>query len=155
MTDYEKALAGYNAWVEETKKIPKLEEESRGLTFGLIAMYEMLKQLDLCKVLHEDYLPYVKTILGYFEHGRVNNQQEAVNLLENELREARRGRDSRKFRNEMVRQARIQAAAAEDAAEYSRQAAASADEAAFWGAAATFVAAANKNKSDSNDYRVV
>ena len=145
----------YKEWEEgKRNQLPVLQNQLRQVMDNGRKRYQEYQNANVRTFLHADYLPYAKTILGYFERGRVRDLTEAVNLLERELLEHKRDMETAAYRDEMRRQAQAQTLAAEEAAEQSRQAAAAANEAAFWGAAATF-AAANSKKGDNGDYRVV
>lgn len=145
----------YNTWKEERKELPSLETRLRMVTAERKLISENLKQAKLRKILHPDYLNYAETLLGYFQRGRVRDLRDAINLLEQELRERSRDIATEAYHKQMKQQAYAQTKAAEEAAEQSRRAAAAAEEAAFWGSAATFVAATNSKKSDNGDYHVV
>lgn len=154
--DFVTASMEYDAWVKEkAQQVPMLQKQLDSVMKEGQALYQKYQTLKLRTILHKDYLPYVGTLLEYFEHGRVSDLQQAINLLHQELRDMRRETAEDAYRKEMRRQAQAQTEAAQEAAEQSRQAASAAQEAAFWGAAATFVAATNKPKGQDDNGRVV
>lgn len=96
-------------------------------------LYNRFRNAKLRRMLHPDYLRYCDVILGYFQRGRVHSLTDAINLLEQEMCENRRDRETAAYRKEMQRQACAQRQAAEEAAIQGRRAAEAAEEAAFWG----------------------
>ena len=152
-----KAGMQYKEWEQgKQTKLPLLQHQLDQVMNDGQRMYQKFQNAKLRTFLHADYLPYAKIILGYFQRGRVRDLTEAVNLLEQELREYRRDRATAAYREEMRQQAQAQTAAAAEAAEQGRKAKEAAHEAAFWGAAATFAASSiKKNIDDSGDYHVV
>lgn len=153
--EYVTEMMKYNEWKEGKKQLPSLESKQRMVMAEWKLGLNNLNQAKLKKILHPDYIKHAETILDYFQRGRVRDLRDAINLLEQELREESRDKATEAYRKEMKQQAYAQRKAAEEAAEQSRRAAAAAEEAAFWGSAATFVAATNSKKSDNGDYHVV
>lgn len=105
--------------------------------------------------LRGDYLnPHiVKRLIHYLETGRCDSLKEALNMYEAEKREDRRDRETRLHRAELERYAAEGASAA-------REAARSAEDAAYWSTASAFAAfytAANigKNTGSGGEYHVV
>lgn len=107
--------------------------------------------------LHESYAsPHpLRYFISYLERGRSDTLKETINLYEDEMRKDRQEVEAERHRADMRRRSeaiRAEVTRGADAAEEARQEAA---EAAFWGAAATFVAATSKPKESSDDYRCV
>lgn len=141
----------YNEWeTGKRERLPVLQNQLGQVMNEGCNLYQKYQNARIRTFLHADYLPYCEKILGYFNRGRVSNLTEAVNLLEQELREYRRDMETAAYREEMRQQAYAQTRATQEAAEQSRQAATAAQEAAFWGAAATFVAAVAATESKKN-----
>lgn len=147
----------YENWkVGRETKLPQLQRRLEQVMNEGSNLYNRFRNAKLRRMLHPDYLRYCDVIFGYFQRGRVHSLTDAINLLEQEMCENRRDRETAAYRKEMQRQACAQRQAAEEAAIQGRRAAEAAEEAAFWGAAATFVAATgNKKGTDDNDFRVI
>lgn len=147
----------YDNWTKEKERVlPVLQSKRSTVMREGGELYNRYQNAKLRSILHADYLPYAGTILGYFQRGRVRDLRDAVNLLEQELREQRRDLETEAYRSEMRQQAAAQREAAEEAAAQGRRAADAAETAAFWSAAAAFTAMSNKqSSSDPNDHRVV
>lgn len=146
----------YENWKSgREKKLPLLQNRLNQVMSTGGNLYNRFQDARLRTMLHPDYLRYASTILDYFQRGRVHDLRDAINLLEQEQREYRRDQETAAYRKEMQQQAYAQRIAAEEAAEQGRRAAEASEDAAFWGAAATFIASTNNKKTDDNDFRVV
>lgn len=146
----------YENWKKEKEStLPVLQRKLDTVMREGGELYNRYQNAKLRRILHADYLPYAGTILGYFQHGRVRDLRDAVNLLEQELREHRRDMETEAYRSEMRQQAIAQREAAEEAAAQGRRAANAAEAAAFWSAAAAVSSMSNNQSSDPNDFRVI
>lgn len=155
-TRYVTEMMKYEQWEQEKQELlPILQEQLDRMIKEGDKIYQHIQNATVTTFLHSDYLPYANTLLGYFERRRVRNLTEAVNLLEQELLEQRRDMQTAAYREKMTQQAQLQTAAAKQAAEQSEHAARAAEEAAFWGAAATFLAANNRKDDSIDNYRVI
>ncbi len=154
--EYVRAGFLYQEWEKgRREELPVLQKQLNQVMSEGGELYSRYQNAKLRSILHEDYLPYAKIILGYFQRGRVRDLTGAVNLLEQELMEYRRDMETAAYRDEMRQQAQIQTDAALEAAAQGERAATAAEDAAFWGAAATYFAAKNARKNDSGDYHIV
>lgn len=140
------AAVEYQEWKrllpEWESQLEKVRTEER--------VYETrIQRLAIIDYIHPNYLNnYAHVLLEYLEYGRADTVKEAVNLLELELRQMQREQEENRYRKEMLRQAQMQTEASQEAAEQSRRAAKTANEAAFWGAAATFLIATDRRNND-------
>ncbi len=94
-------------------------------------------------------------LISYLETGRSDTLKEAINLYERELREDARDDAADRHHREMRQKADAIYAETARSTAAAEAAARKADEAAFWGAAATYAASTQKKSNDPNDFRVV
>lgn len=94
-------------------------------------------------------------LISYLETGRSDTLKEAINLYERELREDARDDAADRHHREMRQKADAIYAETARSTAAAEAAARKADEAAFWGAAATYAASTQKKSDDPNDFRVV
>lgn len=130
---------------------PQIENELEQIQQTKPVLYNQILHLANMQVIHNDYIPYSKTLLQYLETSRADTLKEALNLLEYELREDERDRIQQAHNQAMQQHAAAQSAALQDIQAESGRAADAAEESALWGAAATFIAASETERQRKRD----
>lgn len=131
-------LSDYEA---RRQQITALERELKDASINTNIAYRRLQSLESKGIVHPDYLPYVSSLADYLEKGRADTLKEAINLLEQRKSDLERKSEERQYRREMVKKTdeiAVELSRVADAAEHTAN---SVDEAAFWGAATTFIVA--------------
>ena len=149
---YEKALIKYN---QELPQLPQWNKRLHEVSIKVSQAEQELKALENKNIIHTSYLYDAKTLLGYFEKGRVDTLKEAVNLLEYEKEKTREycaqiDRDY-KMHKKLDNIAASQEAALSDIHDETARAADAAQDAAVWSAIGTILTASEIERQKKKD----
>lgn len=148
LEDYQKQCKDYQNGLET---IPTVEAKVQGAETELEDMRRKLLKMRAEKEVHENYLPYALELAELLETGRADTAKEAVNLLENELRENARDREMLLHHQALQKQVAAQTDILYGVQEETTRAANAAESSAAWSAMGTLLTASEIDRQRKKD----